>query len=92
MPRPRHPGLILREEFLDPADAKPADLSSLTGLDITRLDSVIAGSARIEADMAILFGRCLGTQPSFWLNLQSAYDLDCAARQLGSQVESVMPL
>ena len=40
----------------------------------------------ITGDTALRLGHWFGTNPQFWLNLQSAYDLRIAEQQSGSEV------
>ena len=71
---PVHPGEILREEFRVPLD--------LSGYVVARECHIIEQLAREEtpvtADTALRLGRCFGTGPEFWMNLQTAFDLASA--------------
>ena len=41
---------------------------------------------------ALLFARALGQSPQYWLNLQAAYDLKIAERQIGARLKAVSEL
>ena len=41
---------------------------------------IVNGRRSITADTALRLARYLGTTPQFWMNLQTAYDLDVAKR------------
>jgi addiction module HigA family antidote len=43
---------------------------------------------RVTAETALRFARHLGTSHQFWLGLQSDYDLDVAADELGERLYS----
>ncbi|MFQ3225145.1 MAG: addiction module HigA family antidote [Lentimonas sp.] len=46
-----------------------------------------------KADDALRLSRFFGTDPQFWMNLQSAYDLLTAERLIGKKIErEVMPM
>ncbi len=45
------------------------------------------GKRRITADTALRLARFFGTSPELWLGLQSQYDLDLAAEELGDRLE-----
>lgn len=49
------------------------------------------GKRSITADTALRLGKCFGTPPNFWLNLQDQYDLDIEADRLRDQVEAITP-
>ena len=46
-----------------------------------RLTEIMRGERDISADTAIRLGRYFGTDPRFWLNLQTAYDLSRAEKK-----------
>lgn len=82
MPRIKtHPGEILREEYLEPLSMSARSLASAIGVSPNRLTEIAAGRRAITADTAIRLGRYFGTDPRFWLNLQSAFDLSKAQAQ-----------
>lgn len=79
MPRTRtHPGEILREEFLVPLGLSARALSKALGVPANRLTEIMRAERDVSADTAIRLGRYFKTDPRFWLNLQSAYDLSKA--------------
>ena len=43
---------------------------------VTRVADLIHGRRAITPDTALRLGRYFNTSPRFWLNLQSAYDLE----------------
>lgn len=76
MPRKRtHPGEILREEYLLPLGLSARGLAKAIGVPANRLTEIMRGERDVSADTAIRLGRYFKTDPRFWLNLQSAYDL-----------------
>ncbi len=82
MPRVRtHPGEILREEFLGPLGMSARALAKALDVPANRLTEIMRGERDVSADTAIRLGRYFGTDPRFWLNLQSAYDLSKAEKQ-----------
>jgi addiction module HigA family antidote len=75
---PIHPGEILREEFLKPADLTVYRVAKDCGLLLPRVNEIVHGQRAITADTALRFGQYFKTSPEFWMNLQTAYDLDVA--------------
>lgn len=79
MPRIRtHPGEILRQEFLEPLGMSKRALAEALDVPANRLTEIAAGRRAVSADTAIRLGRYFGTDPRFWLNLQTAHDLSKA--------------
>lgn len=79
MPRVRtHPGEVLREEFMSPLGLSARALGAAIGVPPNRLSEIARGRRDVSADTAIRLGRYFGTDPRFWLNLQTAHDLSKA--------------
>ena len=70
-----HPGIILREEFMDPLDVSAARLARDTGLPESRVSNILSGKRRITAETAIALGAFFRVEPELWANLQTEYDL-----------------
>jgi addiction module HigA family antidote len=75
-----HPGEVLREEYLIPLKLSARALASALGVPANRVTEIVRGERDVSADTAIRLGRYFGTDPRFWLNLQSAHDLSRAER------------
>jgi antitoxin HigA-1 len=85
-----HPGEILREEFI-----KPLGLSmNRVGIDLrvplTGVADIVHERRGITADTALRLARYFKTAPTFWLNLQTRYDLEvmggCEAERIARDV------
>lgn len=79
---PTHPGEILFEEFLSPANMTQIELASKMGVPIQRVNTIIKGKRDISPETAILLSRVLNTTPEFWMNLQTVRDLALARKHL----------
>ena len=75
---PFHPGEILLEEFLAPAEITQAAFAEKIGWSRSRLSEFIHGKRGVTADAAIDLAEALGTSSKLWMNLQASYDLDRA--------------
>lgn len=73
-----HPGLMLKEDFLDGLGVRPATLANAIGVDRAAIKNIIDGKRAITAEMAIRFGLFFGTSAEFWMNLQKDYELRTA--------------
>ena len=77
---PFHPGEILLEEFLEPADITQVAFAHKLGWTRARLNEIIKGKRGITAEAALDLSATLGTSAKLWMNLQATYDLDQAMK------------
>ena len=84
-----HPGEVLREEYLVPLGMSARTLAKALGVPANRITEIMRGERDVTADTAIRLGRYFKTDPRFWLNLQSAYDLSKA--QVENDYSAVRP-
>jgi antitoxin HigA-1 len=75
---PLHPGEFLREEYLKPLQISAYRLAQATGMPQTRIGDIIREKRGVSADTALKLAAAFATSPQFWMNMQAAYDLDCA--------------
>ncbi len=73
-----HPGQILRQEYLTPLAVSAREVADAIGVPANRLTDIVRGRRGVTADTALRLGRYFGTDPRFWLNLQTAHDLSKA--------------
>lgn len=78
---PFHPGEILLEEFLEPANITQVTFARKLGWTRARLNEIIKGKRGITAEAALDISAALGTSAKLWMNLQATYDLDQAMKQ-----------
>jgi len=83
---PVHPGEFLLEEFLKPMDLSQNKLAVNIGVPPRRINEIVHEKRRITADTALRLARFFGTSSEFWLGLQSQYDLDITAEELGDRL------
>lgn len=74
-----HPGEILREDFLAPAEMSVNALATALRVPATRLHEIVNERRGISADTAMRLARYFGGDAQSWLNLQSVYDLKTLA-------------
>ncbi len=84
--RPIHPGEILREEFLVPLDMSAHALALELKVSAPRINDIVRERRAVTPDTALRLARYFGTTPEFRLNLQIAYDLKMARRELGARI------
>ena len=73
-----HPGETL-SEVLEDRNMNQNELALRTGVSRKHISQVVSGKASITADFAAKLEYALNIEASFWMNLQSDYDLEKAA-------------
>jgi addiction module HigA family antidote len=84
---PIHPGEVLLEEFLRPMGISQNKLALNIGVPPRRINEIVLGKRGITADTALRLATFFGTSAEFWLGLQSQYDLDITAEELGERLK-----
>ena len=80
-----HPGRVLRREMEVrglSANALALALRTPSG----RVTDILNGKRGISPETAMRLGRYFGNSAQFWLNLQMAYELAVAERDLGARI------
>src|SRR5271167_4387452 len=85
---PIHPGEILSDE-LEEIGLSAKRLADVIQVPPNRLYQLLAGKRNVTADTALRLGQYFGMSADFWMNLQSAYELDLARQQLGKAIRKI---
>lgn len=85
---PIHPGEILAGEFED-INLTAKKLAEVIGVPPNRLYQILAGKRNITADTALRLAQYFGMAADFWMNLQSAYELDLARKESGKAIQRI---
>jgi addiction module HigA family antidote len=88
---PIHPGIFLKE-ILDELGLSQSAFAHAIGVSPMRISHVIKGSRPVTAELAVLFGKVFGQTPTYWMNLQTSYDLKTAQKAMVQRVQQVQPL
>src|SRR3984893_14078226 len=85
---PIHPGEILADE-LEEIGLSAKKLADVIEVPPNRLYQLLAGKRNVTADTALRLGQYFGMSADFWMNLQSAYELDMARMQNGKAIQRI---
>jgi antitoxin HigA-1 len=88
---PIHPGVFLKE-ILDELGISQNAFAQAIGVSPMRISHVVNGTRPITAELALLFGKAFNQTPSYWMNLQTSYDLKRAEKELVQKMRQVLPL
>lgn len=84
---PVHPGRALKRE-LAARSLSANRLAISLRLPSGRITDIVNGKRGISPETALRLGRYFGNSARFWLNLQTAYELALAEREIGARVAS----
>ena len=91
--KPVHPGEILREEFMTPLGLSMNRVAIDLRVPLTRIADIVHERRGITADTALRLARYFKISPTFWLNLQTRYDLEImTGREADRIARDVRPL
>lgn len=86
---PVHPGEVLEQEFLIPLGVSAYRVAMDVGVPPPRINDIVLRKRAITADTALRLARYFGTSPTFWLGLQTDYDLDLERDRLREELASL---
>ncbi len=75
MYNPPHPGLFIREVYLEPNGITGRQLSGKLGVAPSTLNRILMGNSGISPEMALRLSKALGRSPESWLIMQDNHDL-----------------
>lgn len=85
---PIHPGEILRSDFMEPLHLSMNRLALDLHVPVTRIAEIVHERRGITPDTALRLARYFNTSAGFWMNLQTAYDLEIAADKFSRRIQS----
>jgi antitoxin HigA-1 len=87
-----HPGILLKEDFLEELNITPYRLAKDVGLTPIHISELLKGKRNITPSTALLLGKYFGTTPDYFINLQTRYDLIEAQRSIGDRLDKITPI
>ena len=79
---PIHPGEFLREDFMKPMGLSANALAIALRVPVTRISEIIRERRGITVETAMRLGQYFGTSMDFWINMQKAWEVGLAKREL----------
>ncbi|HLJ79125.1 MAG TPA: HigA family addiction module antitoxin [Acidobacteriaceae bacterium] len=83
-----HPGEFLREDFMKPLGLSANALAIALRVPVTRITEIIRERRGVTVETAMRLGRYFGTSTEFWLNMQKAWELASAERELMPRIRA----
>ena len=85
MPKPVHPGAILKDE-LAARELTANRLALDLGVPSGRIAAILNGRRALTPDTALRLGRSFAMPARFWVDLQAQYDLAVAEQKYGKRI------
>jgi addiction module HigA family antidote len=89
---PTHPGVMLREEFLDPLNITQRELADAILVPYQRVNEIINEKRGITPNTALRLAKYFGNTPGFWMNLQLRFDLYQAQKVDIDEIKNIRTL
>ncbi len=86
--RAAHPGDILKDELAE-IGVTPSELARQIEVPANRLSQIINGKRAITGDTALRLAHWFNTDPQFWMNLQTQFDLVAAEEAAGAAIKAL---
>ncbi len=86
-----HPGIVLREEFLEPMGMSVYALAKAIDVPRSRINEICRGRQGITASIALRLGRFFAVDPQWFMNMQAKYDLSTAAEEMADVLDRIRP-
>lgn len=90
--RPVHPGELLREDVLPALGRSKTEIARLMGISRQTLHDLLAERQPVTVPMALRLAKLIGTTPDSWLNMQRAYDVKIAEREMAAEIAKIPTL
>jgi antitoxin HigA-1 len=90
--KPMHPGEMLREDVMPALGKSKSEVARLLGISRQTLYDILDEKQPVSPAMALRIGKLLGNGPELWINLQRAYDLAIAERELAGEIKKIPTL
>lgn len=88
---PIHPGEILNED-LEIMGLDPVSFAEKLVVPLDQMQAILSGERDVDAEFALRLERYFGSGARMWMNIQTAYSLKVAERELGKTIsDEVVP-
>ncbi|MGR0480636.1 MAG: HigA family addiction module antitoxin [Candidatus Electronema sp. V4] len=88
---PEHPGIIVKEEFIEAFSLTQDEVAAQTGIPQDELTAVTAGKMELSPVSALKLAKFFGMSESYFFNLAARYSLDLAKEKAQSSLAKIIP-
>lgn len=87
-----HPGKTLFDQYLKPNGLSQNQLARAMNVPPRRINEIILGKRAITADTAVRLGFFFGNSASYWMHLQSEYEIGQVMANVTTRLHMIQPL
>ena len=87
-----HPGKTLFDQYLKPNDLSQNQLARALNVPPRRINEIVLGKRAITADTAVRLGFFFGNSATYWMHLQSEYEIGQVQANVTTRLHMVQPL
>ncbi len=87
-----HPGIFLKEEFMEPLNLSAYKVAKDTGVANMAMSEILRGRRSITPRVGIRLSKYFGVSEGYFSRLQLQYDLDTIKEKEGSEVNNIKTL
>ena len=87
---PMHPGEVLKMLYLDPLNMRVIAVARHLDVPRTRIERLVKGATGMTPDIALRLARAFSTTPTYWMNMQTSYDMAAASKKV--DVSGIEPI
>ena len=84
-----HPGIFLKEEFMDPLEVSAYRVSKDTNVSNMTISEIVRGKRSITPRVGIRLSKYFGVSEGYFSRLQLQYDLDLIKEKEGQEVKKI---
>ena len=89
---PPLPGLVVRREILDRYKISQSKLAHAMGVSRPWLHQMLTGRNSISPELALRIGKVTATDPAYWMDLQSRFNLHQKSIELREILDKLVEL
>ena len=86
-----HPGIILKEEFIEALEITAYAVSKGTGISQTALGEILKGKRNISPINGLKLSKFFAVSENYFISIQSRYDLDVAKEKARGPLDKIVP-
>jgi len=88
---PTHPGVMLKEEFLQPMGISQRELADAIHVSYQRINEIVNKKRGVTPRTALRLAKFFGMSEDFWINLQVRWDLYRARQDEAETLRRIKP-
>ncbi len=87
-----HPGKTLFDQYLKPNGLSQNQLARAINVPPRRINEIILGKRAVTADTAVRLGFFFGNSATYWMHLQSEYEIGQVQANVTTRLHMIQPL